>query len=351
MSEYKPAKSQLVNWQGKFMWNKLSRGGVKAAEPWRVLPHFLTNYTIGNYALELGGDMAIASVMAESFSKKIYWADGHVRVLDSFGSIRGLDHGLYLDVIRPAVNHITDLKNFRFPDYSHDNNYAIIHKLRAAFPEACIMVETFGVQDFFSTQIWDMPNFMLALHDYPEEMKDFQKRFADWAVDLARRGIRAGADIALIYDDYGFTDHPLLSMKMWKEFTYPHLRSLIDATHEEGALALLHSCGYQHPFLDYYVEAGLDILQSFQPKAGNNFRESYTKYGGRLCFVTGIDVQQGEQMTAQQLSDSIIESYRVGKIHNRHILGMTHMMQFTMPRENIDAVFQTVHDIQAGLHG
>jgi len=32
--------------------------------------------------------------------------------------------------------------------------------------------------------------------------------------------VKAGADVVLIYDDYGYTDRPLISMKMWKEFTY-----------------------------------------------------------------------------------------------------------------------------------
>ena len=121
--------------------------------------------------------------------------------------------------------------------------------------------------------------------------------------------------------------------------------------HDCGALALLHSCGFQPPFLDYYVEAGLDILQSFQPKAGNDFAASYANYGDRLSFATGIDIQQGEQMSPLQLRESILASYGIGKTHGRHILGMTHMMQFTMPAENISAIFNTVREIQAGVHG
>jgi hypothetical protein len=31
---------------------------------------------------------------------------------------------------------------------------------------------------------------------------------------------------------------------------------------------MLHSCGYPMPFLPNYVETGVDILQTLQPKAG-----------------------------------------------------------------------------------
>jgi uroporphyrinogen-III decarboxylase len=193
-----------------------------------------------------------------------------------------------------------------------------------------------------------MSQFMMALYDAPDDIKAFQRRFADWMIGIARRSVKAGADIVFIYDDYGYTNRPLISMEMWKEFTYPHLCRQIEAVHDAGALAMLHSCGYQMPFLDYYVEAGLDILQTFQPKAGNDFKAAYEKYGGRLTFNTGIDIQLGEMMTPAEVRDSILDSYRIGGMNGRHILGMTHMLQYTMPDANIRAVLDTVRGIQAG---
>jgi uroporphyrinogen decarboxylase len=352
MSEFQPARSPLVNCQGRFLWKKISRGGgMESAEIWRLLPHLLNDYCIGRYPLELGADVAITTIGSDAFLKRLYIENKHFRILDAWGTIRGIDHGIYLDIVQPAIKTADDLKTYRFPDFTDEKHYSAIRKLRAMYPDASIMVETFGVQDFFSTRIWDPTSFLMALHDYPDDVKDFQCRIADWWIDLTRRAIKAGADIVMIDDDYGFTDRPLISMKMWKEFTYPHLRRFIDAVHDSGALALLHSCGYQPPFLDYYVEAGLDILQSFQPKAGNDFAASYATYGDRLAFATGIDIQQGEQMSPLQLRESILASYGTGKTHGRHILGMTHMMQFTMPAENISAIFNTVREIQAGVHG
>jgi uroporphyrinogen-III decarboxylase len=140
-------------------------------------------------------------------------------------------------------------------------------------------------------------------------------------------------------------------MKMWEEFTYPHLKRMVAAAHEAGVPFMLHSCGYQMPFLEYYVEAGVDALQSFQPKAGNDFEAAYEQYGDRLAFATGIDIQQGEWMSPQELRDDILRSYHLGRRRGRHILSMTHMMQYTMPPENVRTILNTVREIQAGVHG
>ncbi len=253
-------------------------------------------------------------------------------------------------MIEPSIKDINDIVNFEFPDATDDKHYAALKKFRAAHPDVCLYVDNFGVQDLPSTQIWEMSRFMMALYDHPDEIKGFQRRFAEYMIDIARRSVAAGADIILIYDDYGYTGRPLISMDMWKEFTFPHLKRQIEAVHETGAVAMLHSCGYQMPFLPYYVEAGVDILQSFQPKAGNDFEKAYREFGDQLTFATGIDIQLGELMTPDQLRESILEAYRIGGRNGHHILGMTHMLQYTMPMENIKAIFDTVREIQNGVH-
>lgn len=352
MSEMQPGRNRCSNWLANFLWWQFSRqGGFDAPDLWKALPHLLTDYGNAAYALELGADIALQGVGTSSNVKRMYWENKQVRILDAYGNIRRLGGGIYWDVEKPAIKAVGDLKDYRFPDFGDEKHYSAIRKLRRTYPEASIMVEGFGVQDLFSTQMWSMIPFMTALYDHPAEVKEFLQRFGDWCIDLARHGVKAGADMVFIYDDYGYTGRTFISMEMWKEFTYPHLKRIVDAIHDAGALAMLHSCGFQTPFLDYYVEAGVDILQAFQPKAGNDFKTAYEKYGDRLAFATGIDIQLGEQMSPREIRESILSSYRIGKLHGRHILAMTHMLQFTMPAENTRAIFETVREIQAGLHG
>ncbi len=97
------------------------------------------------------------------------------------------------------------------------------------------------------------------------------------------------------------------------------------------------------------MEAEIDVLQSFQPKAGNDFAAAFRQYGSRLSFATGIDVQQGEWLSPQEVRQGIIDSVEIGKQTGRHILAMTHMMQYTMPKENVEAIFDTVRALQGQL--
>ena len=351
IAEYQRAGSRLRNFFGKQMWKWFQKEkGFLSKERRNELPLLYQFYANREYALELGSDLVNQPFGTPDFwVKKTYRENGYLRLLDGFGSLRAMG-GIYLDVIEPAIKDIRDMVNFKFPDVSHEKNYGAIKKFKADHPDACLYVDNFGVQDLPSTQIWEMSQFMLALHDYPNEVKEFQRRFADYMIDIANRSVAAGADIIIIYDDYGYTGRPLISMEMWKEFTFPHLKRQIEAVHEAGAIAMLHSCGYQMPFLPYYIEAELDILQSFQPKAGNDFKQAYQEYGDRLTFCAGIDVQQGEAMSPEQLRNDILGNYRIGGRKGRHILGMSHMMQYTMPLDNMQALFLIVREIQSGIH-
>jgi uroporphyrinogen-III decarboxylase len=348
MAEFFPAPGRIWNLVGKRAWKIFAKGSRLLNEEQRnALPLIIQIYANAEYPLALGADIADLPFGTASFWGKLDLKNGKVRARDAFGSLRGMG-GIYMEVIEPAIKTIEDLKNFKLPDVSGSEHYDRIRKFRKDNPGACIIADNFGVQDLPHTQLWEMSKMMMALYDYPEEVKAFQSQFADWNIEVARKSLQAGADMVFLYDDYGYNNKTLISMKMWKEFTYPHLKRQIEAAHEAGGLVMLHSCGYQMPFLPYYVEAGLDILQTFQPKAGNDFSAAYAQFGDKLAFATGIDVQLGESMTAGELRESIIRSYRTGGHNGRHILGMTHMLQYTMPAENIRAILETVRDIQAG---
>ncbi len=350
IAEFQPSTDERRSAAGRSLWETFSGGGGSLSDEERAFAPLLSmGWVNREYALDLGSDLISAGIPIDEFVQKVPCEDGSLRVRDAFGSLRGMAN-VYLEVIEPAVKDIRDLVELPLPDASSERPYEAIRSFRARHPDACLYGETFGVQDLPSTQIWEMSQFMLALYDHPEEVKRFQARFNDYMIGLSRRMVEAGADVILVYDDYGTSGAPLTSVEMWKEFTYPHLRKHIEAIHDAGAIAMLHSCGYQMPFLPYYVEAELDILQSLQPKAGNDFEAAYAEYGDRLTFATGVDVQRGEMMAAEELREDIVRAYRIGGRNGHHILGFTHMLQYTMPAENIATILQTLRDIQEGVY-
>ncbi len=350
IAEFQPASDARKSAACREAWENFSEKKGGLPEDVRAfVPILYSWYVNREYALDLGSDLASLGLPIADLGAKISRDGEPLRIRDFFGSVRGMA-GPYLEVIEPAVKRIEDLVELPLPDISNSGPYDAIRKFRAEHPGACLYGESFGAQDLPSTQIWEMSQFMLALYDYPDEVKQFQARFNDHMIGMSRRMVEAGADVIFIYDDYGTSGSPLTSVKMWKEFTYPLLQKHIEAVHDAGALAMLHSCGYQMCFLEHYVEAELDILQSLQPKAGNDFQRAYAAYGDRLTFSTGIDIQRGETMTPEELREDILGAYRVGGRNGRHILGYTHMLQHTMPAANIGAILRTVREIQQGIH-
>ena len=352
IAEYYPTRNIAQRLLASFAWRTFNRGGnlLISKEKSVALPFMLDWFVNQDYVLELGADLAeFAGGKALYGDDGYYWENGRLRMKDIFGGIRGLG-GIYIETIEPAVKSVNDLKKLQLPDCTGDRYYARMKRYRKKHPDISIYADHFGVQDVFFAQIWEMSAAMMAMYDYPDEVKDFQRRLADWQIGMFRKSVESGADIICVYEDYGFNNQPMISMEMWREFTYPHLKRIIEAIHESGALAMLHSCGYQVPFLPYYVEAGLDMLQVLQPGAGNDFKKIYAEYGKKLTFVTGIDTQRGEMMTPRELRAEIIDNYKTGGRNGRHILGTTHLVQYTMPGGNMRAIFDTVREIQRGEH-
>jgi uroporphyrinogen-III decarboxylase len=352
MAEYRPGQSPVANFLARGLWRRFIEGGEFDAGVWtRALPLLFEEYGNGRYVLELGADISIQSpelVSPSHFIGSVRKRDGRLRVRGPFGGSLALG-GIYMDPVEPAVRSIDELKDFRLPAVT-ERHFQAIRNFRQAYPSTCVLVEVAAFQQAVCDYIIGTTQFMLALYDYPDQIKAFMERMADWVVTIIQHAVRAGADVVFLQDDYGGTGHPLISPKLWKEFTYPHLRRFVKAAHDQGVPFMLHSCGHQLAFLDSYVEAGVDILQSFQPKAGNNFQAAYEEYGDRLTFATGIDTQRGEMMSPGELREDILRCYRIGRGKGRHILSMTHMMQYTMSAENLHTLFEVVQEIQAGEH-
>ena len=354
MSGYRPSSKAHWNMIAKFLWNRFEKkGGREAPEFWRLAPLMFDVHTFNwanAYSLELGADLVLASYATPWQYAKFFRKDGRLYMKDIYGVVRALGYGIYPDAVGPAITEPEQLGTYSFPDPSRDSLYNIFRRYRKEWPGASIAAEVWGSQDFTATSLIGMERFMMWLIDYPEEMKRFMGRWTDYHIEVARRSVAAGADVVLIEDDYGYDNRPLISPAMWKEFTYPELKRLCEAIHDAGAIAALHSCGYQMTFLEDYVSAGVDMLHAFQPKAGNDFREGYERVGDRLTFITGIDIQRGENMTPDELKDEIIENYQIGGRNGHHVLGTTHEIQYTMPDENVRAIFDTVHEIQEGKY-
>jgi len=294
-----------------------------------------------DYLRQLGSDIVdFHWFFGPSIIKSVNIKDGNLNITDRYGIKRSVV-GLYLETVEPPCKTIEDVASYEFPDLTHPALYAQIRMYRALRPGASIACWVPGVQD--SSQHWmGLQNLYTWMIERPDVIMNFFAAMARHSLDVIRGAVAAGADVIIIMDDYGSQKNLLMSKRMWERFTFPFLKMQVDEIHRLGALAMLHSCGHVEPLLDKIVESGADMLHPFQPTAGNNLALAKQKYGGELCFVTGIDAQSMSMMTPAQVADSIRENADVGRKGGGFVLSCTHYLQEDIPEQNIRTMFKTI---------
>ena len=137
-----------------------------------------------------------------------------------------------------------------------------------------------------------MDNALCALIEDPESCHEFFDAMADYKIEIIKNLKKYYmCDVVIYMDDYGMEERMFMSLDMWREMIKPHLKKVIDATHELGLIYEHHSCGYIEPLIPEFIELGVDSLNPIQASANPNAKELKQKYGDKLTFVGGCDSQ------------------------------------------------------------
>ena len=132
---------------------------------------------------------------------------------------------------------------------------------------------------------------------------------------------------------------PLISMQMFDEFVAPYLGKIIRHVHNLGSYVMFHTCGYAYPLIERLIDIGVDILDPIQPVNSDMGPENLKKkFGGRICFHGGIDVQSVLPLDSPEQVCNEAKHYRevFGK-NGGYICAPSHYIQPDTPVENIFA--------------
>ncbi|MBM4001493.1 MAG: hypothetical protein FJ297_18490 [Planctomycetes bacterium] len=97
-------------------------------------------------------------------------------------------------------------------------------------------------------------------------------------------------DALWVWDDLGFKHRPFMSVGMYRELIMPAHKRVMDFARGKGLPVLLHTDGQNEPLIPLLIEAGVNILQPIEVKAGMDLLKIKRKYGDQLTFVGGMDV-------------------------------------------------------------
>ena len=144
-------------------------------------------------------------------------------------------------------------------------------------------------------RIWSlrgMENVLMDFYLNPESVHRLLDALTDFYCALIRRaGRELGLNAIMTSDDIGMQTGPMFSRDIFLQFFKARYARIIKTAHDSNMHFWLHTCGNVKAFLDDFVEIGLDVIHPIQ-KYTMDERETANKYGGKLCFWAGMDVQQ-----------------------------------------------------------
>lgn len=100
-------------------------------------------------------------------------------------------------------------------------------------------------------------------------------------------------DMVETADDLGGQRGLLISPRMYRDLIKPcHAALNAEIRARTQAKIFFHSCGAIMPLIDDFIDSGIDVLNPIQPLPGLvDPEELKARYGGRLIFHGGLDVQ------------------------------------------------------------
>ena len=239
---------------------------------------------------------------------------------------------------------ISDLENFPWPDVNR-NDYSHL-KAECESHAGCAI--QYGWAD-----VWQRPclvrgfeNALMDLYANPDWVHYLGRTFTDYYrqdYQMAQEACGGKIDIFLVISDVGTQTGPLISMEMFDEFVAPYIKEMTDCIHDLDASAMFHSCGMIEPFIERFINLGVDIIDPIQPVSDNMSPEFLKqKYGDRVSFHGGIDVQGVLVSATPDEVKAVVRRYLDVFSETGYICCPSHFFQPDTPGENIQAFYDTL---------
>ncbi len=133
-----------------------------------------------------------------------------------------------------------------------------------------------------------LQNFTLLAFDQPEFIAELLDIIHEW--NMQRMAVVLSAPVDLFIKRAWYEGCDFVTPKFFRDVMLPRLKSEVAFTHQSGAsFGYICSSGTV-PMLDFYLEAGVDVLIGVDPVQGSHTDLALmkNKVGGKLCLWGGV---------------------------------------------------------------
>jgi uroporphyrinogen decarboxylase len=197
------------------------------------------------------------------------------------------------------------------------------------------------------TKVCDMvgpERLMMAMVDDPDWVRDMAMTDAELCVAIAEEMMARGFhfDAGWAFDDLGYKHRGFMSVEHYRELFWPGHKLIADCFKSRGLPMLLHSCGYVAEYIPLIIEAGYDLLQPLEVKAGMDLLKLKKQYGDRLTFMGGIDVRAMAHPDPKVIEEEIASKIPAAKQGGGYVFHSDHSVPDNVSFEQYERVIELV---------
>ena len=184
------------------------------------------------------------------------------------------------------INSPEDLEKLELPDPHRQKRWQDIEPDSSAFAREGIMPAA-KIMGFFSgihNNFFDFQKLMIALIEDPGFVHRLTARLAEWSLACTGEVLKRGVKLIEVCDDLGTPDGMLIAPEMFEEFFLGWYRRLFELCHSRGAYVHMHSHGNIAAIIPMLIDAGVDILNPFDPKENPHLEELIDRYSSSFVF-------------------------------------------------------------------
>ena len=175
----------------------------------------------------------------------------------------------------------------------------------------------------------------------PGFVKDLMKIGTEYYCELFRLAAAAGADVALLGDDYSDKNGPMMSPRQFNELILPSDAAVVAAVKRAGMYCIKHTDGDIRKIMDALVATGVDCLGPLEPVPGMELRPILERYPGRIAVMGNISID----LLSRGCEDDVIRQTRLALATvssiGPHILSSANTIASSVRPENFLAMVNT----------
>lgn len=248
-------------------------------------------------------------------------------------------------VSHPLEDGYNLLDGYSFPEAGTDSWFDRARGHFAEDPEKfCVGTVWFTLFE----RLWMLRGFNNMLMDpyiYEKDFAYLRDKIVDFSIGQIDVWGRSNADAVYFSDDWGSQRCLLMNPDDWRKFYLPSYRKLFRRIRDNGMKVFMHLCGNVTEIIPDLIDIGLNVLNPIQPQA-MDVRELSERFGGRICFYGGIDVQ-GTMVSGSpdDVKDEIRNLVNLfGGFNGGYICSTSHSIMPETPLDNIIAMFEALGD-------